>query len=328
MLALANNSKMQIKPLERFACISLALVYATLLCLFPMEGLADRANYLEMARISPLILARHLGQGLQSFFANEPLWLLINSGLGFIFEDVIVVRIIIFFSAFTTSYLILVKNPRYFLLLLLVLVFPHVMKNFVIHIRQGLAIAVFMLGFYSTTSKKKLLLIGLTPFIHSSFFIIAAIMVGAWFLKKLKTAPDLKIFVYAMGSISLALLVTQLAALIGARQANTTAVMEEATSGIGFLFWVIVLFLLLLQGRRFLQQHIIAMGILILYLASYFFTPIAGRVFESGFLLVILAIISTTGWRNSAVIGMLLAFNTALMVVQYTRPLMGFAATV
>lgn len=327
MLTLANNSKVQIKPLERFACICLALLYATLLCLFPMEGLADRANYLEMARVSPIILARHLGEGLHTLFANEPLWLIINSGLGFIFEDVIVVRIIVFFSAFVTSYLILIKNPKYFLLLLLVLIFPQVMKNFVIHIRQGLAIAVFMLGFYSTTSKNKIFWIGLTPFIHSSFFIILAIMIGAWFLQKLKTAPDLKITVYAIGSVSLALLITQLAALIGARQANTTAVMEEATSGIGFMFWIIVLLLLLFQGRRFLQQHITAIGILILYLASYFFTPIAGRVFESGFLLVIIAIISTTGWRNTALIGMLMAFNAALMMVQYTRPLMGFAAS-
>ena len=201
------------------------------------------------------------------------------------------------------------------------------MKNFVIHLRQGLAIAVFMLGWFSVGHKKRLFFIGLTPFIHSSFFIIIAILVGGWLLKKLKLAPDIKLLSYFTVSLSLALLVTQVAALIGARQANTTAVMDEAASGVGFLFWSAMLAILLLQGRRFLHQHTAATGILIFYLASYFFTPIAGRVFESGVLLVLLAVLATTGWRRIMALTVLLAFNLALMLVQYSQPLMGFAAS-
>ena len=85
--------------------------------------------------------------------------------------------------------------------------------------------------------------------------------------------------------------------------------------------------LLLLQGRRFLHQYSIAIGILIFYLASYFFTPIAGRVFESGVLLVLLAVLATTGWRRIMALTVLLAFNIALMLVQYSQPMMGFAAS-
>lgn len=304
-----------------------ALAYASALCLFPMEGLADRDNYLEMARISPLILARHLGQGVHSLFANEPVWLAINSVLGLLLDDTVVVRIIVFFSAFVVSYLLLLNNPKNFFWLLLVLIFPQVMKNFVIHLRQGLAIAVFMLGWFSAGSKKRLFFIGISPFIHSSFFIISAILLGGWILKKLKTAPDIKLLMYAVVSLSLALLVTQLAALIGARQANTTAVMEEAASGIGFLFWSSMLVILLLQGRRFLHQYTVAIGVLIFYLAAYFFTPISGRVFESGVLLVLLAVLATTGWRRIMAFTILLAFNAALMLVQYSQPMMGFAAS-
>ena len=132
-----------------------AFVYASLLCSFPMDGLADRDNYLEMARVSPLIIARHFGQGVQALLANEPVWLAINSALGLIWGDEVVVRIIIFFSAFIVSYLLLVNNPKNFFWLLLLLIFPQVMKNFVIHLRQGLAIAVFMLGWFSSGNKKR-----------------------------------------------------------------------------------------------------------------------------------------------------------------------------
>lgn len=317
----------QINPLHKMFFLLVAFVYASLLCSFPMDGLADRDNYLEMARVSPLIIARHFGQGLQALLANEPVWLAINSALGLLLADDVVVRIIIFFSAFIVSYLLLINNPKNFFWLLLILVFPQVMKNFVIHLRQGLAIAVFMLGWFSSGNKKRVFFIGLTPFIHSSFFIIIAILLGNWLLKKLRAAPDFKLLLYFTASLSLALLVTQVAALIGARQAKTTAVMEGAASGVGFLFWSAILVILLLQGRQFIHKYSVALGILIFYLASYFFTPIAGRVFESGVLLVLLAVLATTGWRRIMALTVLLAFNIALMLVQYSQPLMGFAAS-
>ncbi|WP_134053895.1 EpsG family protein [Rheinheimera aquimaris] len=313
--------------MKKLVTLFISLIYAALLASAPMEGVMDRDNYLEMARVSPLIIARHAGNGMQSVLANEPVWLAINSALGFLFEDEVVVRIIVFFSAFIVSYLLLINNPKNFFWLLLILVFPQVMKNFVIHLRQGLAIAVFMLGWFSSGNKKRVFFIGLTPFIHSSFFIIIAILLGNWLLKKLRAAPDFKLLLYFTASLSLALLVTQVAALIGARQAKTTAVMEGAASGVGFLFWSAILVILLLQGRQFIHKYSVALGILIFYLASYFFTPIAGRVFESGVLLVLLAVLATTGWRRIMALTVLLAFNIALMLVQYSQPLMGFAAS-
>ncbi|MEH8015845.1 EpsG family protein [Rheinheimera muenzenbergensis] len=322
---LVSPQAANVNQLQKFACLLVALLYAALLCSFPMEGVIDRANYLEMARVSPLIMARHLGQGLHSLLANEPVWLALNSVLGLLFDDTVVVRIIVFFSAFVVSYLLLLNNPKNFFWLMLVLVFPQVMKNFVIHIRQGLAIAVFLLGWFSAGNKKRLFFIGLSPFIHSSFFIIIAIMLGGWLLKKLRTAPDIKLLLYFCVSLSLALLVAQLAAIVGARQATTTAITAEAASGIGFIFWTMMLVLMLLQGRRFLHQYTVASGVLIFYLAAYFFTPIAGRVFESGVLLVLLALLATTGWRRIIMLTTILAFNAALMLVSYTQPLMGFA---
>lgn len=306
-------------------CLIVASLYAALLCLFPMEGVLDRVNYLEMARVSPLIIARFLGQGLHSLFANEPVWLGINAVLGLLLEDVVVVRIIIFSSAALLSYVLLVNNPRNFLLVAIILIFPQVMKNYVIHLRQGVAIACFMAGWLSQRKRNKWFFLGLSPLIHSSFFIILAIVIGSWVLRKLRIAPDLKLLIFGAGSLAVALFAVQLSAAIGARQAETTMVMRESTSGVGFLFWSTILLLMLFQGRQFLHQHTVALGVLIFYLAAYFFTPIAGRVFESGIVLVLLALLATTGWRRLLALSILLAFNAALMVVTYTQPLMGFA---
>lgn len=321
------NYSIKSSTLNKLACLLVAFLYAFFLVSLPMEGMADRANYLEMARISPVIIARELAQGFNSFLANEPVWFLLNALLNLRFSDVEVVRIVIFFSSFLVSYLLLLNNPKSFFLLLLVLFFPQVMKNFVIHLRQGLAIAVFMLGWFSFDRKNKIFFIGLAPFIHSSFFIIIAIMLGGWLLKKLKTAPDIKLVAYFCFSLSLSLLVATLSALIGARQATTTVITAEGVTGIGFLFWCGMLLIMLLQGRRFLHQHTVALGILIFYLVAYFFTPISGRVFESGILLVLLALLATTGWRRLVTLTLLLAFNAALMLVKYTQPLLGFSAS-
>ena len=73
--------------MRKLVTLFISLIYAALLASAPMEGVMDRDNYLEMARVSPLIIARYIGQGAQSVIANEPVWLAINSALGFVFDD-------------------------------------------------------------------------------------------------------------------------------------------------------------------------------------------------------------------------------------------------
>ncbi len=310
----------------KFASFALAFLYAYVFISVPMEGIMDRDNYLEMARSSPLILARFIGQGVHSLFANEPVWLIVNSALALFFNDVVVVKIIIFFSSFAVAYVLLSNNPKHFIFLILILLFPQILKNFVVHLRQGFAIAVFMIAWYSIGKKRKFFLIALTPFIHSSFFIIVAILVASWILKKIRAASDLKVSLFLLVSLLLSLSITQLASLIGARQAISTAVMEKDTSGIGFLFWLILVVIALFQGKRFIHKYTPAIGIVIFYLSSYFFTPVAGRVYESGVILVLLALIHTTGWRKLTVASLIVFFNISLMVVLYSQPMMGFSS--
>lgn len=58
--------------LREIGCLLIALFYASLLASLPMEGLMDRDNYLNAARVSPLTLAHYFDQGILVGLTNEP----------------------------------------------------------------------------------------------------------------------------------------------------------------------------------------------------------------------------------------------------------------
>lgn len=313
--------------MNRLICVVIALIYATLLAAIPMAGVIDRDNYLDMARVSPILIARNISNGILAVFTNEPVWLGLNSVLSFVLEPDIIVRLIIFFSAFTVAYLVLRHRKENVLLLLLFLLMPLVVKNFIIHLRQGLAIAFFMLGWFATSNKKKWLFLGLTPFIHSSFFLVLPLIVVGRLLLKLRFALDIRIIAYVVCGITVGVGVGVIAAALGARQANTTVNMEAGISGVGFVLWSLIAVLFFLQGKKFAKSYVAEFGILIFYLATYFLTPITGRVFESGVLIVLLAGLQLTGYRKYGFVLIILLFTTLYYLMRMQQPLLGYGAT-
>ena len=140
-----------------------ALLYAYLLItVIPIDAVMDRGNYLNYASWPEVLFIQQLERGLLPLFFNEPIFLLINFVLSLLFDEENVVRTIIFFGSFTTSYLVLRYNYRYFLILLFFLLIPQVLKNYVIHIRQGLALSFFLIGYLSINKNN----------FRSSFFIL------------------------------------------------------------------------------------------------------------------------------------------------------------
>lgn len=127
----------------------ISIVYAAVLTSMPLDAFKDRANYLVYAT-SPLeILMRYISGGGASVAFNEPAWLLLNIGLGSFLEPENVVRALIFFPAFTTSFFVLRSNPRNCIFLLAFLLAPQIIKNNITHLRQGVAISVFLLGWFT-----------------------------------------------------------------------------------------------------------------------------------------------------------------------------------
>lgn len=293
-----------------------AFLYAYLLIkLIPIDAVKDRGNYLDYASWPEVILFRRLDDGLLGLLFNEPIWLLINLFLSFFLIEENVVRTIIFFGSLTTSYLVLKYNYRYFIVLLFFLLIPQVLKNYVIHLRQGLALSFFLIG-YLSTSKNTLrnnFFIILSPLIHSSFFLIVFLIYLIKFLKRIKFNNSFKIWSIILFGIVSSFIIESVGKFTGARQATEYEFTSAEISGLAFLFWLVVFIIYTLQGRQFLKNHLLSISILIFYLTTYFFIPVTARILESGIVLVLLSSLSLTDWRKHAFIGLIL-FYTAYMV--------------
>jgi len=92
-----------------------AIIYAAFLSGLQIDAFVDRDNYLVYAEYSSDILARYVGEGALSVVFNEPIWLFINICLSFFFLPDVVLRVIIFFSAFFTCFYVLRFEAKYFL---------------------------------------------------------------------------------------------------------------------------------------------------------------------------------------------------------------------
>lgn len=313
----------------KLAVFVLAVLYAGLLASTPIEGIADRQNYVEIAGASPVIFLRFVANGYLAIFTNEPVWLGLNSFLNLFFDAETIVRIFIFVPAFIVSYKVLLYKPNHFFLLILILLAPQIIKNFVIHLRQGVAIAFFIWGWFAQSRYTRIGCIALTPFIHSSFFFVIVLLITTQILQKIRFGADLRLIIYLSLGLVIGLIIGGLSQALGARQAsNDTMLTDSGASGIAFVYWSIILILFVFQGKAYIKQYSYALAAILLYLSLYFLTPVAGRVFESSVLLVFLAGLSLTGWRKLGFISAFLLFTLAILASMTQQPMFGFAAEV
>lgn len=292
---------------------------------FPFDNtIVDRANYLNYAENSSLILLSYLNENILSFLFNEPIWLLINLSLSLFFEPENTLKIIIFFSSFTVSYLILKYNSKYFLILLLFLIFPNIIKNFIVHIRQGLAISFFLIGWFSVPKLRKYIFLTISPFIHASFFLILTIYFITYLLKKIKFSFDLRLITYIIIGLIISFGLSFIASILNTRQANEYEFIAANSSGLGFIFWCFVFFIYISDGKEFLRNHSFIIGIIVLYLTTYFFVEITARVFESGLLLVLLASLELKNKKKFFVHFLFIIFTILIYIQRIDKNLLGF----
>jgi hypothetical protein len=300
---------------------SLALVY---LSLMDTGMIKDRSNYLTYASGSDIFFFHYISRGILSFLFNEPVWLAINISLSQFLSPENVVLAIVFFSAFVSAYLILKTNPKYFVFLLFLLVFPQVIGKYVVHLRQGLAISIFLLGWFTLSKPWRWFLFGLTPFIHASFFFCTFLLAYTSILKNLKFAIDLRTVAVVSLGLVVGLGLGFLGSLLGARQAEVYDFSVGDVSGLGFLFWLGVFVLYWLQGRNFTRENAFAMSAIAFYLTTYFLIEVTGRIFESTVIIVLLASLGLTAWRRKVFLAAITLFVLLSWLMRLNQPWLGF----
>ncbi len=311
-----------------------AICYATILASLPIDVFKDRANYLIYAQLSEDILARYEARGLLTVLANEPLWLYINIGLNQIVNPDMVLRVIIFVSAFIVSFLLVRKNPYHMLWMVAFLLMPQVLKNHITHLRQGLALSVFLLGYYAGNKWVRICLMFAACFIHTTFLFIAALGLGIWGLSRLRLPSNLQVALFVLSFTLLGIALTTFAELgftlitiadsLGARQGAAEFETAIDTSGFGFIFWAMILLFFILAGKDFLSEQLFPSAILIFYLLLYFLTPVSARIFESGLFIVLTAGLALpTGYRY-AFIGSMAFYTLLQYAMRLNEPWLGW----
>ncbi len=322
-LPLAVNSK-QSSRLYLGAILLIALVYGSALAALPLEVFKDRANYLIYADQSLLILLGHWSQGVLAGLANEPVWLLINAGLNLAFEPETTLRIIVGVPASVVAYLVCRADPKNIMYLLLILLLPQIIKNHIVHLRQGVAISIFLLGWFSHSRTLSWFLLLLSPFIHASFFFVIVLLVLTTIASKLRLAADLRNILFAVSGLAIGVFLAGLAQFLGARQALQYDFTTAQISGLGFLFWMMVLVVLISAGRNFMRQHAFAIGSLVFYLSTYFFIEVTARIFESSLFVLLLAGLQMSGLHRMIFVSMIIGYGVLTYALRLGQPWLGF----
>lgn len=322
--ALVGKELIQGNWIQRAFPLAFALCYAGALVYLPIDAFKDRDNYFVYANYSDVILVRYSAGGLLSFLANEPLWLSLNVILSKYFYPENVVRIFIGAPAFLVSWQLLKHNPRHAIWMVLFLVSPQVVKNHIIHLRQGVGLSVFILGYFAGPKWLRISLMVAAGFIHASILFILVIGLMVWASDALRSEPRLRAAVLIMGFVTIGVLIGIVSGGVGARQAITYADAELDISGFGFFFWLAMFVLFMSSGASFLRDHMFAFSNLAFYLAIYFLTPVAARIFESGLFLVFQAGLVLPGWRQRFFLGAFALFTVAQYATRLGEPLLGW----
>jgi len=293
----------------------LALIYGTTLAFLPLEAFLDRANYLTYAAESHIILARYWERGLLAVLSNEPLWLFTNIALHAIMPAEWVLRTIIFVPACSVAYTVIKQYPRQIIWLLLFLLMTQVLKNHIIHLRQGYAVALFLAGWLAPQKRVgRTLMLG-AAFVHTSFAFVLVILAVVRLAKFLRLDPYLQVSTAIFLGAVVGVALPYIAAAVGARQAGEYDFSAASVSGLSFVFWTAMMFMFLLAGRTFVAAHAFALANLGFYLATYFQVEVTARIFESTLLFVLFSGLDLKEWRRL----IFLAATLCYAVLQYAQ---------
>lgn len=314
------------KPDPSRLAVALSFLYAYFLAfVLPIDAFKDRENYLVYAADSGSAMARYLDSGVLSFLVNEPLFLLANYLLSLFLAPEAVLSLLIFGFAFLFAFSMLGYNRKLIFWLLLALLLPQVLKNHVVQLRQGYAVALFTYAWLYLGGSKKWFLIALTPFIHASFFIIGCFLAVYWFSSWVRLKFDLTSTVFFAMSVASVFLIFFFADLLGSRHTLRYSGLDLNVSGSAFVFWSLVFAIFCFQSREWYESHSFAALFVLVYLGMYFTFPLSGRVFESVLPLVLIAGFSTRGYYQYAFISLFLVYFLGQIYLGLGQPLLGFA---
>ena len=281
--------------LKGAAALVLAFALVALLSDRNIPSAIDDLNYLEYASYgAELLFSRYQDTSLLGFLLAEPLWLAINAVLGASFDEELVVRIIIGASTGIMAASMLRLTKWNTLACIGFLLFPTVLSNYIIHLRQGAAMSILLL-FLAFWPRWLLVGAGLAALTHSSLWVIFGLLMldrnplARRYMQK--AAPIATSVVWIVFIVSMPLVLQEVLGGLEDRRAHEYDFRFESTaSGLGFVLWLVILLLFLAKRpAKLTDEWRYAVALISMYLGWYFFLEIGTRVLSSGLVFVWLA---------------------------------------
>lgn len=274
--------------------ILIGSIYVILLSNMPNEWFRDRDNYLVYAASSESIVELYGNKFV--LIANEPLFLYFNIFLEKIFEYSLIPNIFVYLI--TTVFVFFIgynaKNIIGFIFgVILSIIIPYMLQAELVALRQGLAIAFFIPFLYLVKDEKKVLIALLVcAFLHSIFFVFF-LLYFLNFIILSKFSINKRLFVTFIFMLIVSLLGIVIAKYLGLRQGSEYMGVESDGSGGAFIVFLAVFLYIYFLGNRHNKRlyEFVLIG-LVMFLTTYFLSPISGRLFNTVIPFVVFLLVS------------------------------------
>lgn len=275
--------------------ILISLYYSGFLVSLPIDVFFDRPNYLGSLENANLIFFQMMNKGVISFLMNEPIWRTLNVGLTNVLDPETSLKVIIAFSSFFVSYFLLRESPKNIIIVIVFLFFPLLIKNFIIHLRQGVAISIFLIGYLNREKKIGKFLILTSAMIHSSFIIVIGQLIAFRFISYRRFSFGVGVMISIVLSVILFALIPILADSLGARQSEHFGSDIASIPIFGVIIWGFLATFFIydaLCDKKNKENSLLGVYLIMFYIVGSCFSVLASRIFESNIVLIFLLVLS------------------------------------
>ena len=271
-------------------------------------NIKDRLNYINYFYGSAHLIDSSANQGLLDTLASEPVFVVIWYSLSLIARDSSnALAILIFVSSFLTAFVILERREIPFLWRVLILFFPWLIVNYIVNLRQGVAIAFFLYAHFHLNGRWKFLVYAITPLIHYSFLLIVGIFAIAHVLKKAKIANSIRMIISHATVMTVAAILLAIFArwvVVPVRELEVLFIRyADSVSpqfGFGVIYWGIVWIIFVTSKKTFIKDNIVSILSIGLYLSLVVFFPPVSRIIQNMAPFILLAGFQLGGFRLAA----------------------------
>lgn len=294
------------KEVNKLYIFIISIIYASIWGYFDVYheissiDLLDRSNYFNYLTISELFLHDYFSSGIIIGLLNEPAFLLINWFLNLTVNDPDKsIFIIITFSAFCAAWFTF-SNVKDFIIAIAILFIPFVFVNYLMSLRQGLAVAFFLISWYSSNKFPKLFFLTIAALVHSSFLITIYLLIICRFVY-FNIKNTILQYLIILAFILMLLFSLYIMVYLNIRQAEVYNInFSFGSIGLGLIFWILILIILANskscdQSEPLELNKLFLISALLLYIICYIFSSGIARTIQNHALLILIFCANITG---------------------------------